>query len=64
MASVELNEGEEYDLSSYGLGLRWSWKQQLSTSLDYAIINEGGGPDDTINQDDDDKFHFNLIYRF
>ena len=59
-----MNEGEEYDLSSYGLGLRWSWKQQLSTSLDYAIINEGGGPDATINQDDDDKLHFNLIYRF
>ncbi|MDJ0833579.1 MAG: ShlB/FhaC/HecB family hemolysin secretion/activation protein [Gammaproteobacteria bacterium] len=64
MANVELNEGEEYDLSSFGLGLRWSWQQQLSVTLDYAVINEGGGPDDTINQDDDDKAHFNLVYRF
>ncbi len=63
-ASLELNEGEDYDLSSYGLGLRWSWQQQLSVTLDYAVINEGGGPDETINQDDDTKAHFNLIYRF
>ena len=64
LASLELNEGEEYDLSSLGLGLRWSWKQQFSATVDYAVINEGGGPDDTINQDDDSKAHFNLIYRF
>ncbi len=63
-ASVELNEGDSYDLSSAGLGLRWSWKQQLSVSLDYGVIIEGGGPDETINQDDDDKAHFNLVYRF
>lgn len=63
-ASIELNDGDDYDLSSYGLGLRWNWKQQLSVSLDYAVINEGGGPDTTINQDGDDKTHFNLIYRF
>jgi hemolysin activation/secretion protein len=63
-ASVELNDGEDYDLSSYGLGLRWAWKQQLSLSLDYGVINEGGGPDPDINNDDDDRAHFNLIYRF
>jgi hemolysin activation/secretion protein len=64
MASVELNDGDSYDLSSYGLGLRWSWKQQLSLSLDYGVINKGGGPDTSINQDADDKAHFNLVYRF
>jgi hemolysin activation/secretion protein len=64
MASVELNDGDSYDLSSYGLGLRWSWKQQLSLSLDYGVINKGGGPDTSINQDGDDKAHFNLVYRF
>lgn len=63
-ASVEFNNGDSFDLSSAGLGLRWSWKQQLSISLDYGVIIEGGGPDTTINQDDDDKAHFNLVYRF
>lgn len=63
-ASVELNNGDSFDVSSWGLGLRWSWKQQLSMTLDYGVINEGGGPDTTINQDDDDRAHFNLVYRF
>jgi hemolysin activation/secretion protein len=63
-AKVKYNDGIDYDLSSYGVGLRWSWKENLSVSLDYAVINEGGGPDTTINQDGDDKAHFNLIYRF
>lgn len=63
-AKVKLNDSVDYDLSSYGVGLRWSWKEKLSVSLDYAVINKGGGPDTTINQDGDDKAHFNLIYRF
>jgi hemolysin activation/secretion protein len=63
-ASLELNEGDDYDLSSFGVGLRWNWKQQLSVSLDYAAINQGGGPDDTINQDNDDRAHLSLVYRF
>lgn len=64
------NVGEDYDVSSFGVGLRWSWKQQLSISLDYAVINEGVDTDpdtvtgDPVNQDDDDKAHFNLVYRF
>ncbi len=52
------------NLSSWGLGLRWSWKQQLSLSLDHGIIIQGGGSDPEINQDGDSKTHFNLIYRF
>ncbi len=65
MASVEFNDGDSYDdLSSAGLGMRWSWKQQLSISLDYGLIIKGGGADTTINQDDDSKAHFNLVYRF
>ena len=63
-AMVELNNGDSYDLSSAGLGLRWTWKQQMSLALDYGVINQGGGPDVTINQDGDDRFHLNLIYRF
>ncbi|MBC8211158.1 MAG: ShlB/FhaC/HecB family hemolysin secretion/activation protein [Gammaproteobacteria bacterium] len=59
-----INDGASFDLSSSGLGLRWAWKQQLSIALDYAVINKGGGVDTTINQDGDDKVHFNLIYRF
>ncbi|MCP4077582.1 MAG: ShlB/FhaC/HecB family hemolysin secretion/activation protein [Gammaproteobacteria bacterium] len=62
--SGELSEGDSYDLSSAGFGMRWSWKQNLSISLDYGVINEGGGPDTTINQDGDSKAHFNLVYRF
>ncbi|MCK4707439.1 MAG: ShlB/FhaC/HecB family hemolysin secretion/activation protein, partial [Gammaproteobacteria bacterium] len=76
-ASVELNSGElsegvSYDLASTGLGMRWSWKQQLSISVDYGVIIEGLGIDEGINSgssepinlDDDTKAHFNLIYRF
>ena len=64
MAKVKFNDGGDFDLSSYGVGLRWNWKQQLSVALDYGVINEGGGLDTTINNDGDDKAHFNLIYRF
>jgi len=63
-ASVEFNDGETTDLSSAGLGVRWAWKQNLSLSLDYGRIIDGGGPDPTINQDDDDRAHLNLVYRF
>ena len=78
-ASVEVNEtpasndGATYDLSSYGVGLRWSYKQQLSVSLDVGIINDGLGEDEGVNNnpqtedvniDGDTKAHFNLIYRF
>jgi len=51
-------------ISSWGLGLRWSWKRQLSVTLDHGIIIDGGGSDPEINQDGDSKTHFNLIYRF
>mgnify|MGYP003978472481 FL=1 len=44
--------------------MRWSWKQQLSVSLDVGVINEGGGADTSINQDGDSKAHFNMVYRF
>lgn len=64
LAHVELNNGDSFDLSSSGLGLSWSWKQQLSVSLEYGVINEGGGADTSINQDGDDRAHFNLVYRF
>jgi hemolysin activation/secretion protein len=54
----------EQDLSSWGLGLRYGWKQQLSIALDHGVIIEGGSSDPGINQDGDSKTHFNLIYRF
>jgi hemolysin activation/secretion protein len=78
-ASVEFNNtpgfagsGQSFDLSSAGLGWRWTWKQQLSVSLDYGVILEGLEPDegvnagasDPINLDDDSRAHFNLVYRF
>ena len=59
-----LNQGVEFDLSSAGAGLFWSWKENLSVSLNYGYINEGGGLDNSINQDGDDKFHLSAVYRF
>ena len=58
------NEGVDFDLSSAGFGMFWSWKESLSVSLNYGVIGEGGGLDDTINQDGDDKLHVGLVYRF
>lgn len=72
-ASVEdLFSDVTYDLLSAGLGLRWSWKQQLSVSMDFGVILKGletdeginTGTDDPINLEDDSKAHFNLVYRF
>ncbi len=58
------NEGVEFDLSSYGFGLFWAWKESFSLSLNYGYINEGGGLDQSINQDGDDKLHVSAVYRF
>ena len=79
LASVDINSStnvssQSFDLSSAGIGWRFAWKQQLSVSLDYGIIIDGLGPNegvnagapvaDRINLDDDDRAHFNLVYRF
>jgi hemolysin activation/secretion protein len=62
-----------FDLQSLGFGMRWSWKQQLSVSLDYGKITKGitasegpnaGSTSPPINLKDDDKAHFSLVYRF
>ncbi len=58
------NEGIDFDTSSYGLGMFWAWRESLSVSLNYGYINKGGGLDDTINQDGDDKLHLSAVYRF
>ncbi|MDJ0880721.1 MAG: ShlB/FhaC/HecB family hemolysin secretion/activation protein [Gammaproteobacteria bacterium] len=70
--NTTLNDDRSYDLSSAGFGLRWSWKQQLSISLDVGVIIEGLEENDVlnaaknnpINLDDDTKAHFSLVYRF
>jgi len=64
-ANIELEDaqiGEDDDVSpaSVGLGLRWSWQQQLSLALDFGSITEGVGE----QEDGDSKTHFSLIYRF
>ena len=64
IASLEFNDGDTTNLSSAGLGMRWSWKENLNLSLDYGKIVKGGGPDTNINQDGDDKLHLELVYRF
>ena len=58
------NEGIDFDPSSAGLGMFWSWRENLSVSLNYGVINEGGGLDDTINEDGDSKLHVSAVYRF
>jgi len=69
-AHTEFNEGDlgsegaDYDLSSAGVGMFWAWKEDLSVSLNYGVITEGGGPDTTINEDGDSKLHASAVYRF
>ncbi len=56
----QLGEEDEISVSSAGLGLRWSWRQQLSLSIDHGQISEGSGD----QQDGDSKTHFSLVYRY
>ena len=68
-AHTELNDGDssdgdEFDPSSAGVGMFWAWRDSLSVSLNYGVINEGGGVDDTINEDGDSKLHVSAVYRF
>ena len=58
------NDSVEFDPSSYGAGMYWAWKESLSVSLNYGLINEGGGLDPDINEDGDSKLHFSGVYRF
>ena len=58
------NEGVDFDLSSAGFGMFWAWRENLSVSLNYGVIIEGGGLDETINEDGDSKLHVNAVYRF
>jgi len=58
------NDGVDFDLSSAGGGMFWSWKENLSVSLNYGVIGEGGGLDTTINEDGDSKLHVSAVYRF
>ena len=63
---TELNDslGVDFDPSSAGAGMYWSWRQNLSVSLNYGYIGEGGGLDESINQDGDSKLHVSAVYRF
>ncbi len=56
----QLGEDDSVSVSSYGLGVRWNWKQQVSLSIDHGSINEGVGD----QQDGDSKTHFSLVYRY
>ena len=58
------NEGVEFDPSSIGVGMYWTWRQNLSVSLNYGTIVEGGGLDESVNQDGDSKLHVSAVYRF
>lgn len=60
----DLSDGADYDLSSAGVGMFWAWKEDLSVSLNYGVITEGGGPDTSINEDGDSKLHASAVYRF
>lgn len=58
------NEGVDFDLSSVGAGMFWSWKDSFNISLNYGVIGEGGGLDETINEDGDSKLHVSAVFRF
>ncbi len=58
------NEGVEFDPSSAGVGMFWAWRDNLSVNLSYGVIGEGGGLDETINEDGDSKLHMSAVYRF
>ncbi len=63
-SSAAANDGRVEDLSSVGIGLRWSWKHQLSIDVDVGKITKEGGVDTEINRKDDTKAHVGLVYRF
>lgn len=50
----------EEDPASYGFGLRWSWKQDLSASIDYGYVSKAAGT----AEKGDDRVHFDVFYRF
>lgn len=50
----------EADPASAGLGLRWSWRDQLGVRADAASVLEGAGN----TEDGDTALHFSLFYRF
>jgi hemolysin activation/secretion protein len=60
LEDAQLGEDDDVSPASVGLGLRWSWKQQLSLNLDFGSITEGVGD----QEDGDSKTHFSLIYRY
>lgn len=60
LENPQLGEDDSVSVSSIGVGLRWSWKQQLSVSIDHGSISEGVGD----QQDGDSKTHFSLVYRY
>lgn len=59
------NPATKYDIGSIGVGLRWSWRQQLGLRADIASAMDDvdpARPDAT--RDGDTKLHFSLFYRF
>jgi len=64
---VDALEGERVkdDISSIGLGMRWSWQNKLRAQLDYGYVIDGLEIDsDTATKDGDSKVHFSVFYRF
>lgn len=58
-------ERTEDDISSIGLGLRWSWQNKVRAQLDYGYVVDGLEIEsDTATQDGDSKVHFSVFYRF
>ena len=60
LEDAQLGEDDDVSPASVGLGLRWSWKQQISLNFDFGSIIEGVGD----QEDGDSKTHFSLIYRY
>ena len=54
-------EPREDDISSYGVGLRWQWKETISISADAAHINQEADVEDNSSGTEG---HFSMLLRF
>jgi hemolysin activation/secretion protein len=51
-------------IASVGAGIRWQWKDSFNLSLDYGYVVDEADQISTTADEGDNRFHFNLSYRF
>ena len=50
----------EQDPASYGVGLRYSWKESLNATLDVGYVSKAAGT----TEKGDSRAHLNVFYKF